>query len=61
VVLAIGVGIGVQYLPEDVPERAQASLARMRPWTQGAVLGGLLFVITSLGPQGVAPFIYFRF
>jgi len=61
VVLAIGTGIAVQYLPEDIPERAQASLARMRPLTQGAVLGGLLFVMTSLGPQGVAPFIYFRF
>jgi hypothetical protein len=28
---------------------------------QGAALAGTLFLITTLGPQGVAPFIYFRF
>jgi hypothetical protein len=28
---------------------------------QGAILGVVLLVITTLGPQGVAPFIYYKF
>jgi hypothetical protein len=28
---------------------------------QGAILGAVLLGITTLGPQGVAPFIYYRF
>jgi hypothetical protein len=29
--------------------------------TQGAVLAASLMIIDSLGPTGVAPFIYYRF
>jgi hypothetical protein len=36
-------------------------VAALRPVTLGAVGGLTLFVITTLGPQGVAPFIYFQF
>jgi hypothetical protein len=61
VLLAITVGIGIQYIPSDAPERMQVWFSAMRPVAQGAVLGFVLFLITTLGPQGVAPFIYFRF
>jgi alginate O-acetyltransferase complex protein AlgI len=61
VVLAIAAGIGIQYFPAGGPERVQARLSRLRPATLGAALGVLLFAITTLGPQGVAPFIYYRF
>jgi D-alanyl-lipoteichoic acid acyltransferase DltB (MBOAT superfamily) len=61
VVLAIAVGIGTQYVPSDVVVRAQRVFSRQRLPVQGAILGAVLLVITTLGPQGVAPFIYYRF
>jgi hypothetical protein len=61
VLAAIALGIGVQFVPKDLPERVQVAFSRYGAMVQGAILGALLFVITSLGPQGVAPFIYFRF
>jgi alginate O-acetyltransferase complex protein AlgI len=61
VLLSIGVGIGVQYLPDDIGFNLQTTFSRMPAWLQGVALGSGLFVITTLGPQGVAPFIYFRF
>jgi D-alanyl-lipoteichoic acid acyltransferase DltB (MBOAT superfamily) len=61
VLAAIALGIGVQYVPKDLPERVQVAFSRFGTMAQGAVLGALLFVITAMGPQGVAPFIYFRF
>ena len=33
----------------------------MSPVAMGAVLGVALMVINTLGPRGVAPFIYFQF
>ena len=35
----------------------------LRPWRvlQGVAAATILYTITVLGPQGVAPFIYFRF
>lgn len=60
-VLAIGVGVGAQYLPADLASRVQNGFSALRPLAQGAVLGVVMLVITTLGPQGVAPFIYFRF
>jgi hypothetical protein len=41
--------------------RAQEVFSRLSVYAQGAVLAGILLVITTLGPPGVAPFIYFRF
>jgi alginate O-acetyltransferase complex protein AlgI len=57
----VAVVVGVQYLPRDILVRAHAAFARQRPAVQGAALGGALLAITTLGPQGVAPFIYYRF
>ena len=39
----------------------QDGFSQLRPAAQGVALAATLFAITSLGPQGVAPFIYFRF
>ena len=60
-VLAIAAGIGSQYLPDDWLQRVKDQFAGRRPLLQGAILGLVLLAITTLGPQGVAPFIYYRF
>ena len=61
VVGAIVVSIASQYVPADLVSRAQRRFADLVPVAQGAVLACGLYVITTLGPQGVAPFIYYRF
>jgi alginate O-acetyltransferase complex protein AlgI len=60
VVTVVGT-VALQYLPRALGGRAQREFAR-QPWVvQGAILGVVLLVITTLGPQGVAPFIYYKF
>jgi alginate O-acetyltransferase complex protein AlgI len=58
---AIAVGIASQYLPEGWIAQVTESFARRRRLVQGGILGMVLLAITTLGPQGVAPFIYYRF
>ena len=60
VLLAIAVGIGAQYIPHDVTGRVMAALSRMSPVATGALLGVSLLVINTMGPRGVAPFLYFK-
>lgn len=53
--------VAVQFLPGNVLERTAEA---MRDWpglALGAVLGTGLLLIEFVGPQGVAPFIYFQF
>jgi hypothetical protein len=59
--LVIAAMLMAQYVPKDLPARLQDGFSHLRPAAQGVVLAGALFTVTSLGPQGVAPFIYFRF
>ena len=61
VLLAIAVGIGSQYIPRDVTGRVMAAFSRLSPVGAGIVLGLSLLVINTMGPRGVAPFIYFSF
>ena len=61
VVLAIAAGIGVQYLPAGLIGRWTARFAQLRPELQGGAAAAALVGIGVLGPQGVAPFIYYRF
>ncbi|HLI45340.1 MAG TPA: MBOAT family O-acyltransferase [Acidimicrobiales bacterium] len=61
VLLTIAVGIGTQYVPQGFAVRCQQVFARWGLLLQGASLATILLVITTLGPPGVAPFIYFRF
>ena len=60
-IFVIGVMIAMQFVPKDVPARLQDAFSHLRPAAQGVLLGTTLFAITMMGPQGVAPFIYFRF
>jgi hypothetical protein len=61
VLLVIAVGIGSQYVPQALPLRAQEVFSRLSVFAQGTALAAVLLIITTLGPPGVAPFIYFRF
>ncbi|MGE5227735.1 MAG: MBOAT family O-acyltransferase [Planctomycetaceae bacterium] len=61
VLLAIGIGLAAQYAPHAAGDRVKDWLADLQPVTLGLVLAAVLFVITTLGPRGVAPFIYFQF
>jgi D-alanyl-lipoteichoic acid acyltransferase DltB (MBOAT superfamily) len=61
VLLAIAVGIGEQYIPTEAISRGIARLSYLSPVAQGVLYGLALMATNTLGPQGVAPFIYFRF
>ncbi len=61
VLLWIVVGIGSQYLPKRVPLDLMARFSRLPVVGQAAVLGAALMLANAMGPQGVAPFIYYRF
>jgi hypothetical protein len=61
VILWILVGIGSQYLPKRVPLGLMARFSRLPVVGQAAVLGAALMLANAMGPQGIAPFIYYRF
>jgi alginate O-acetyltransferase complex protein AlgI len=61
IVLVIVAAIAVQFIPRDVGRRLQVAFSHYGPLAQGAVLAVALLVTDALGPQGVAPFIYFQF
>ena len=61
VVLAIVVGIAGQYLRPGRSAALLVGFQRLPVVAQAACLGASLLVINTLGPEGVAPFIYFRF
>ncbi len=50
-----------QFVPPRTIERVQAHFTALGPGLQVAALAGALTVIDVLGPDGVAPFIYFQF
>jgi len=60
-VVTIGLMLASQLVPPSVVARGQARFTTLGPRVQVAVLVGALTVIDVLGPDGVAPFIYFRF
>jgi hypothetical protein len=61
VLAAIAVGMGSQYLPRRLPIALMARFSRMPVPAQAAILSIALLVTHALGPEGVAPFIYFQF
>ena len=61
VVLTIMASIASQFVSGDVVGRVQVAFSRQTAVVQGAILGAILLGITTLAPEGVQPFIYFRF
>ena len=60
IALVVG-GLASQYLPTDYRLRMRVAFSQLRPLAIAAILGGTLLVVDALGPEGVAPFIYFQF
>jgi D-alanyl-lipoteichoic acid acyltransferase DltB (MBOAT superfamily) len=61
VLVAIAAGIGSQYLPPRFPQLVMARFSRLPVPAQAFVLSLGLLLTHAMGPEGVAPFIYFRF
>ncbi len=61
VVLAIVVGIGAQYIGPGVLRGLLRGFGRLPVPAQAVTVAVCLMLINTLGPEGVAPFIYFRF
>jgi D-alanyl-lipoteichoic acid acyltransferase DltB (MBOAT superfamily) len=53
--------LAVQFLPGNLFERAAGRLRDVPASAIGLALGGGLMLIEMVGPEGVAPFIYFQF
>jgi hypothetical protein len=61
ILLAIGIGIGAQYVTRARVETVLTAFSRLAPAAQGGVLALALFTIDALANEGVAAFIYFQF
>jgi alginate O-acetyltransferase complex protein AlgI len=62
VVIALVVGTLIsQYIPASYRLRMRTGFSQLRPMAMAGILGALLLAIDALGPEGVAPFIYFQF
>ncbi len=53
--------LAAQFVPASAVARGQVAFSRLGLAWQAAVLGVGLLLIDTLGPEGVAPFIYFQF
>src|SRR5579864_6936294 len=60
-VALIALGLAGQFTPDALFERTAAALGRVPAWGLGMTAGIAVAAINALGPEGVAPFIYFRF
>jgi D-alanyl-lipoteichoic acid acyltransferase DltB (MBOAT superfamily) len=60
-VLTIAAALAVQYVPKELPARAVTLASNLPIGLLAVGFGLLLLVVDLLGPDGVAPFIYFRF
>ena len=61
VVITVAAMLASQFVPPQVIERLQVRFTRVGPAVQVVALAGALTLIDALGPDGVAPFIYFQF
>ena len=61
VVITIVGSVASQFVSPEMVRNLQTGFSRLTPLAQGAILGTILLGITTLAPEGVQPFIYFRF
>jgi D-alanyl-lipoteichoic acid acyltransferase DltB (MBOAT superfamily) len=61
VLLAIAVGMVGQFVPRRLGDALEYRASKLPPMVLAVGVGLWLVMINLLGPQGVAPFIYFQF
>jgi hypothetical protein len=57
----IGLGLAMQFVPGDLSNRIAARLVTVPDWTLATGAGLAVAAIAAMGPDGIAPFIYFQF
>jgi alginate O-acetyltransferase complex protein AlgI len=60
-ILAVVGSIASQFVPTKVPEQAENWFGKLAPVLQIGALAVGLVLVDALGPEGIAPFIYFQF
>ncbi|NLV54688.1 MAG: MBOAT family protein [Acidimicrobiales bacterium] len=53
--------VAAQFVPSEAVDRVQVVFSRSAPIVQALALAIGLLLVDALGPEGVAPFIYFQF
>lgn len=53
--------LALHFTPPHWPQRLEAALRPLPAWALGLSFGLALVIVLTLGPAGVAPFIYFQF
>lgn len=61
VIVVVVLSIASQFVPPRVPEKLSIAFARTPPFVQVLAGAAGLVLVSVLGPEGVAPFIYFQF
>ena len=61
ILFVIVLALAAQFIPRNVASTLQMRFSNLGPLPQAGMLAGVLLVTDALGPQGVAPFIYFQF
>jgi len=61
VVIVVVLSILSQFVPERIPQQITVAFSKAPPVLQVLVGAVGLALINVLGPEGVAPFIYFQF
>lgn len=60
-IVTVVASIASQFVPPRIPARVEVRFATLAPVLQIMALAAGLVLIDALGPEGVAPFIYFQF
>jgi D-alanyl-lipoteichoic acid acyltransferase DltB (MBOAT superfamily) len=60
-VLLLALGMALQFVPRDIPARIARAAGDWPLWAWAVAGGAAVVAIDALGPDGVAPFIYFQF
>jgi D-alanyl-lipoteichoic acid acyltransferase DltB (MBOAT superfamily) len=60
-VALIAFGLALHAVPRDVPGRLARLIGDRPAWMWGVTAGIAVAMIDAIGPEGVAPFIYFQF
>jgi alginate O-acetyltransferase complex protein AlgI len=61
VVAIVVLAVASQFVPARIPDRVSQSFSKVAPVVQIVAFGLALMLIDALGPEGIAPFIYFQF